>query len=178
MRQTLSDAGQRRELLSGLGVVLGGLVLLLSSFAIATPVRTSPGLGPQALPALVSAGIIACGLLLTLSAVRGKDPNQGIEEQILGEAESADLEELLHEAPEPIPWGNLGVVLVLLVLYAATFIPLGFILSTTAFLFAMTTYIHPAKWLRNLLFAVLLSVSVFFLFRDALSVSLPVGLLG
>lgn len=177
MRQTLSDAGQRRELLSGLGVALGGLVLLLSSFAITTPVRTSPGLGPQALPTLVSAGIIVCGLLLTLSAVRGKDPNQGIEEQILGE-ESADLEELLHEAPEPIPWSNLGVVLVLLVLYAATFIPLGFILSTAAFLFALTTYIHPAKWLRNLLFAVILSVIVFFLFRDALSVSLPVGLLG
>lgn len=177
MRQTLTDASQRRELLSGLGVVLGGLVLLLSSLAIATPPRTSPGLGPQALPTVVSVGIIVCGVLLTLIAVRGKDPNHGIEEHILG-AESADLEELLQEVPEPIPWRNLGVVLALLTLYAATFIPLGFMLATTGFLFAMTTYIHPAKWLRNLIFAALLSVSVFYLFRDALSVSLPVGPLG
>lgn len=178
MRQALSQAGQRRELLVGLGVALGGFVLLLATFGIAEPARSSPGLGPQVLPTVVSAGLVICGVLLAVAALRGKDLNQGIEDDILGKEEVEELEELLHEEPEPVPWLSLGVIVVLMVLYAAMFIPVGFIASTTVFLFAVTTYIHPAKWLRNLLFAALISVSVYFLFRDALSVSLPAGLVG
>lgn len=178
MSRALTNAERRRELLTSLGVIVGGGVLLLASFAIPTPARTSPGLGPSVLPMLVSAGLIVCGLLLAVTAWRGKDPASGIEDDLLAPDDADELEELLHEEPQPVPWLNLGVILALMVVYALTFIPVGFIASTTLFLFALTTYVHPARWLRNLIFAALVAVGVYFLFRDGLSVPLPAGILG
>lgn len=169
----LTTAERRKEILSGAGVSAGGLFLLIASFRIAEPARSSPGLGPSVLPTVVSAGLILCGLILILTALRGKDTNQGVEAELLSE-EEADL----IEEQESVPWLNFGVILGLMVLYAMVFIPLGFILSTTIFLTAVTTFVHPATWLRNLIFAAALSTGAFYLFREVLSVILPAGVLG
>lgn len=177
MTETVPTADRRREVLGGVGVTLGGLVLLVAALMIDEPSRSSPGLGPTALPLAISAGLIACGLFLSVRALRGGDDDRGLEDDLLSEA-ADDLDEMFEEDHEPLPWRSLGVVIGLMAVYAAIFVPVGFIVSTTLFLFAMTTFVHPAKWLRNLIVAVVLAVGVYFLFRDGLAVQLPVGLLG
>lgn len=173
-----TTAAQRKELLSGAGVLLGGLVLLIAAFRIDEPARSSPGLGPSVLPIVVSSGLILCGIILAVAALRHRDTAPSIEAELLGEDEAVEEALAELEDPEPIPWRSLLVIMAMMVGYAMIFVPLGFILSTTLFLTAVTTFVHPAKWLRNVLFAALLSAGVFYLFRDALSVILPAGILG
>ena len=62
--------------------------------------------------------------------------------------------------------------------YLAILIPVGFLLSTAAFLMGLTSIYVPEKWIRNLIFSVLFSVVVYAAFVYGLAVYLPVGILG
>ena len=62
--------------------------------------------------------------------------------------------------------------------YLAILIPVGFLLSTVAFLMGLTSIYVPEKWIRNLIFSVLFSVVVYAAFVYGLAVYLPVGILG
>ena len=62
--------------------------------------------------------------------------------------------------------------------YLAILIPVGFLLSTAAFLMGLTSIYSPEKWIRNLIFSVLFSVVVYAAFVYGLAVYLPVGILG
>lgn len=177
MSEVTTGSSRRREALTGVCVAAGGLVLLLATFAIEEPPRVSPGLGPSVLPFVVSAGLILCGGLLTLSAARGRGQSPGLEDDVLGE-DADDLDDLLGDAPTPIAWRNLGVIVALMVGYAFAFVPLGFIASTALFLFAVTTFVDPTRWLRNAIFGAVIGVGVYYLFVEALAVRLPSGILG
>lgn len=62
--------------------------------------------------------------------------------------------------------------------YLAILIPVGFLLSTAAFLMGLTSIYAPEKWIRNLIFSVLFAVVVYAAFVYGLAVYLPVGILG
>lgn len=62
--------------------------------------------------------------------------------------------------------------------YLAILIPVGFLLSTAAFLMTMTSIYAPHRWVRNLIFSVLFSLVVYIAFVYGLAVYLPVGILG
>ncbi|RAF73783.1 tripartite tricarboxylate transporter TctB family protein, partial [Burkholderia multivorans] len=79
----------------------------------------------------------------------------------------------------PEPAGRKVVVqFALFFAYLAIVIPVGFVLSTAAFLMAVTSLYAPKKWIRNLVFSVLFSVAVYVAFVFGLAVYLPVGILG
>lgn len=85
---------------------------------------------------------------------------------------------VLIDAP-PAPAGRRVVVqFALFFAYLAIVIPVGFVLSTAAFLMAVTSLYAPKKWIRNLVFSVLFSVAVYVAFVFGLAVYLPVGILG
>lgn len=173
----LTPEARRREARVGLAVAAGGLVLLIAALLIADPVRQSPGLGPKVLPVVISGGLVLCGILLAVAALRGKDVSAGLGDDLLGEHDAEEIEEILEMDEPPVPWRNLAVVVLSMIAYAFIYIPLGFILSTATFLMAVTTWIHPARWLRNLIFAIAVPVGVYFLFTEVLSVNLPSGIL-
>ncbi|MFL0459683.1 tripartite tricarboxylate transporter TctB family protein [Kytococcus sedentarius] len=168
---------RRREVLVGLTVLVAGLLLLVAALQIAEPARQSPGFGPRVLPLAVSSGLVICGALLVWGALRGRDPRAGLGDDLLGEEDGDRVEEVLDWDEPPVPWTGLAVVVGSLVLYAVLFIPLGFIASTLIFLMALTTWIHPGAWLRNLIFAVVVPIGVYFLFTEVLAVKLPSGIL-
>ena len=66
----------------------------------------------------------------------------------------------------------------LFVVYIAILIPVGFLLSTVAFLMGLTSIYAPQKWIRNLVFSVVFAVVVYAAFVYGLAVYLPVGILG
>ncbi len=167
---------RRTERLAGVAVALAGVVLLVASVAIPEPARQSPGLGPRVLPTVVSIALLLCGALLALTASRRTD--EGLEDTLLDEAAEHDVMDLLDPHEAPVPLRGFAVVVALLVVYAVLFIPLGFVLSTTLFLGAVTTYVDPRRWLRNWIFAAVLAGSVYVLFTRLLAVVLPPGVLG
>jgi putative tricarboxylic transport membrane protein len=78
----------------------------------------------------------------------------------------------------PVPPRRLVVVVAMFIGYALIFIPLGYMVSTALYLAAMVTVIDRARWKRNLAFAVLFAVIVYYAFTRLLAVQLPVGILG
>src|SRR5699024_1216026 len=62
--------------------------------------------------------------------------------------------------------------------YLAILIPVGFLLSTAAFLMGLTSIYSPQKWIRNLIFSIGFALVVYLAFVYGLAVYLPVGILG
>jgi putative tricarboxylic transport membrane protein len=69
-------------------------------------------------------------------------------------------------------WSVLGSLLAFFIFLK----PLGFILATTLFLFALSSLFAPRRWLRNLIVATTFSTFFFFLFAWLLGIPLPKGL--
>jgi putative tricarboxylic transport membrane protein len=62
--------------------------------------------------------------------------------------------------------------------YAFILEPVGFVLSTCLFLFALTQLLRPGRLLNSALFAVLAAIASYGFFRHLLGTQLPAGLLG
>ena len=63
-------------------------------------------------------------------------------------------------------------------IYAFILEPVGFVLSTSLFLFALTQLVLPGRLVKSALFAVLAAVTTYGFFRHLLGTQLPAGLLG
>ncbi|WP_109473204.1 tripartite tricarboxylate transporter TctB family protein [Ornithinimicrobium cavernae] len=166
----------RSDVIAGLLVTGVGALLLVTALGIGEPVRPAPGIGPATLPLFLSGMLVLSGLVLTGLGLRRR-PVAGFEADLLGAGDAEALEELLHEE-QPVPWRPLLVHIGLFVGYALIFIPLGYMLSTALYLGATVSVIDRARWKRNLTFAVLFAVIVYFAFTELLMVQLPAGILG
>lgn len=167
----------RGDVISGLVVAAVGVVLLVAALRIGEPVRPAPGVGPGTLPTALSALLIVSGLLLAGLGLRHR-PIMGIEAELMGYGDAEALDELVYPEDPPVPWRRLAVVVVLFIGYALVFIPLGYMVSTALYLGAMVTVIDPGRWRRNVVFAVVFAVVVYFGFTEMLNVQLPAGVLG
>ena len=83
----------------------------------------------------------------------------------------------LEAAPEPAA-RKVVFQFALFFVYLAILIPVGFLLSTAAFLMGMTSIYSPQKWIRNLIFSIGFALVVYLAFVYGLAVYLPVGILG
>ncbi len=164
-------------MVSGLVVALGGLALLLTALRIEEPQPAGPGIGPGALPTALGALLIASGVVLAVIGLRQR-PVRGIEADLVGSDDATAVDELVFPAEPPVPLRKLLVVVGLFVGYACIFIPLGYMLSTALYLGVMVTVIDRDRWRRNLVFAVVFAVVVYYGFTELLSVTLPAGVLG
>lgn len=167
----------RADVISGLVVTGGGLILLVSAIGIADPVRPAPGIGPATLPTTLSVLLVLSGLVLAWFGLRRRSVTD-VESDVTryGDAEAAG-EPAPAEQP-PVRWRRLGVVIALFIGYALVFIPLGYLVSTALYLGAMVTVIDAERWRRNLTFAVVFAVVVYYGFTELLNVQLPAGVLG
>ena len=80
-------------------------------------------------------------------------------------------------APWTLPGRQIAVIVALL-LYIALLEPAGFLLSTFAFLLAVFVAIGKQSWPRSMAYAVAGSGICYALFKLALGVQLPVGVIG
>lgn len=167
----------RSDLGAGIVVALVGIAFFLETLRIK---RTGDVVGPETLPAIVGIGLLILGALLAVSAFRKHraTPEELMERTLADTAdpESADGDE---PAAPPAPVST-RVLLNFAVFfgYLFIFIPVGFLLSTAVFLFAMTTLYNRRKWIRNLVFSVVFSAVIYFAFKNGLGVYLPPGILG
>lgn len=142
-------------------IVIGASVVLVTAFQIGS----RGGFGPQKpgfFPIIVGVGLVVFGLaFLVRTTVK---PDYSLREQ-------AD------EGHAETRWRTLWTVIVCLVIYAVILKPLGYVLATVLFFFAVAWIGGSRQWIRDIIVAVLFSVIIYLGFTELLGVRLPAGLL-
>jgi putative tricarboxylic transport membrane protein len=165
------------DVVSGLVVAGAGVLLLVNARGIEDQVRQAPGIGPATLPTALSVLLIVAGLVLAVIGLRHRH-GTGPEADGMRDGEPVGIDQLISREEPRVPWRRLAVMVALFVGYALIFIPLGYMLATALYLGVMVTVIDRARWKRNLVFAVVFAVVVYYGFTELLSVQLPAGVLG
>lgn len=160
------------DVVAGAVVLVFAAVVLVASLQIPEPASRTEVLGPEVLPVAYSIGMAVAALALLVHglvvAARAAPPAE-----TGGPAEDDD-----DAAPRPGQARRFLVLSAMLLAYILVFIPVGYLLSTFAFLAAASTYVERRKWVRNLVFAAVFSVVVYIAFSQGLQVQLPPGLVG
>lgn len=168
---------QRKDVVAGALITALGVVLLASARRIERLPSDTEVIGPSAFPTALSVLLVLAGLALTLSALRGaKDEGTGA--MVMQDEDCEEVAELVGPDEPPAPARRLLVMVTVFAAYCFLLIPVGFLISTAAYLAAVTCLVDSSKWKRNLLFAVGFSVIVYVAFTQLLAVELPPGLLG
>lgn len=132
-------------------------------------------IGPRLFPYLIGGLLVLGAILLLFEARPSREGTAGVEAPA----------EQPPEGDRETPNGNKTRQVPLLIaglaawtfLYILGFERLGYVVSTTIFLFGLTLYFHPRRWLVNSAISLLLPASVYFVFHHLLNVNLPAGLL-
>jgi putative tricarboxylic transport membrane protein len=129
-------------------------------------------LGPKAFPRLLTAVLIVAVLLLVaemIFAKRARQPAAPAPDNA-GDGAAPAL------AAADANW-VIAATVAFTGLYFFLFEPLGFVLSSSAYLFAMTMYFNRGKTVANALVSVLLPIACYLVFTRVLGVELARGVL-
>ncbi|QUL78798.1 tripartite tricarboxylate transporter TctB family protein [Brevibacterium sp. SMBL_HHYL_HB1] len=191
---------QRTDLITGGAIAVIGAVYYIATFSIQ---ETANIVTPRTFPAIVGIALIVLGLFLAGQAVyrarkaalaetgpgnringtgsgNGAAASAGESAASAGESAASDEtagEPSLEAPPEPAA-RKVVFQFALFFVYLAILIPVGFLLSTAAFLMGLTSIYSPQKWIRNLIFSIGFALVVYLAFVYGLAVYLPVGILG
>ncbi len=148
------------ELVFAGGVVALGVFALVRAGSINEPL-TAGSMGPRTLPYLVGAALVASGVAVVVSVLRGHR----------GEAEQGeDVADAEHT-----DWAVVGMLVALLVLHVFLIVPAGWPVAATV-LFAGSAVVLGAKpWWRAVVIGALLALLLQAAFAGGLGVSLPAG---
>jgi putative tricarboxylic transport membrane protein len=141
--------------LTGLFIIVVALAFFAGATQLEAPFFADP-LGPKAFPMMIASVALIAGMVMVL---RPDEP---------------------PEWPELATIARLILATIILVFYAYSLKPLGFLLSTAAAAAALSYQINPNA-MRSILTGLALSIGLFFIFKFALGLSLfafPRGLIG
>ncbi len=139
----------------GLVTVIGALAFFAGALQIQTSFTSDP-LGPRVFPILISAAGAICGLVMVLRP----DPEP--------------------EWPARSSWIAMGIALAVLVAYAYSVVPFGFLIPTALGSAAIGYLIQP-RVVQSLVMGTVLSAVLFVIFKYGLGlglVALPKALMG
>ncbi len=119
-------------------------------------------LGPKAFPRLLGGGLLVCAAMLLA--------------EMLKERKSEPKAAAPEEAEDTSTYKIVAGVVVATGIYFALFEPLGYAVSTSLFLLAMTYYFNKGKLWTNVLTSVLYSFISYYMFSSLLGVNLPRGI--
>jgi putative tricarboxylic transport membrane protein len=154
-------------LAAGVAVALFGAWFLLQ----ATQLRAGPGyaaVGPRVFPTVVGIGLIASGLAVLLGALRRSPATAPV-------LEVDTTDPLGTETDTETDWPTLGIVAALLAVAIALFQPLGFVITSAAFLVACARALGSRSLLRDGAAGVGLAVVTYAVFTYLLGLELPDG---
>lgn len=150
-----------------------GFVFALAYLAMALQISSSSlsatAVGPRTFPIAIGAALALASLALLVKGLRETSSEEGGETAEPVEEE----DDTLAQSPT-----RLGVIIALLVGYVLLFVPLGYVVSTFLFILAVTMYLDSRHRIRNLVYAIVFPLVVYFVFTQLLQVTLPTGPLG
>ena len=149
------------ELLISLGLIALGSFVAYETGSIAET-QGYAQIGPRLFPYIIGAGLTLCGAVLAWHALSGG-------------WRSVPLDQEGHDAPD---WISFGIVSVGIILHMVIIGWAGFIIASTLLFVLVARGFGSRRLVRDAVIAVVLSVVVFFIFTQALGLSLPKGPFG
>lgn len=119
-------------------------------------------LGPKAFPNMLGAGLLIGAAMLLAEIIRGR------RNAAASDGKSSKLE-AHHGVVAAVAAGTAA--------YIVAFEPLGYVISTAAYLLVLTHFFNKGRHLMNALTGVLFALFSYLLFTKALGVNLPAGIL-
>jgi putative tricarboxylic transport membrane protein len=147
----------RSEAAAGVVVLAFGLALLAGALGFPYLLQGIPG--PGFLPLLISFGIVASGLVLTVAAIRGKPAAQAV-----------------HWAPRA-GWVRVWLMLAVLIVAFLLLELLGFLVVTTVFMAVMIYCLGERSWRMLATVPPLSALALYGVFALWLRVPLPKGVI-
>lgn len=138
------------------------LFYIAMAFNIPSSSFSNAAVGPKALPIAIGGALTIAALALIVRRLRGSQEDGGI---------------AAGEMPPQNPV-RFAVLVAILVGYVLVFVPLGYVISTFLFIVGVTMYLDRERPVRNVVYALVFSVVVYFVFSQLLGVTLPTGPLG
>lgn len=134
-------------------------------------------IGPRLFPYLIG-GLLLLGAVVLLFETRASSRKaSGTEVSTAAEpATDSNPESGNEDRARQVPL-LIAAIFVWTIIYILGFERLGYVVSTTIFLFGLTLYFHPRRWLVNIAISLLLPAAIYFAFDRLLNVNLPAGLL-
>jgi len=152
-----------RDWLLAIAILLGATVYLYADSRLPQLAIGDP-MGPRAFPALIGIGLLLSGLLLILETWR---------KRAAAAPHAADA-----AAGDPKHLKILLALAAWTALYYVAFEPVGYLIATPIYLFALLAFFNPRRWLVNSAVALGFTASAYGVFAGLLNVQLPGGLLG
>ena len=157
----------------GAGLFAIGAGYLAAALLISEPEGGYAAVGPRVFPIVIGLALLTVALWTAFRAHGGAGaPSSGTAKARTSPTPSSDA------APPAADWRAAAPSTLLFLAYIALLEPLGYLLATTAFIALEARLLGSRRWRRDLLAALVVSVSVYALFRLALGLRLPAGLLG
>lgn len=156
--------------------IAGVCIALFGAWFIwqATLLREGPGyavIGPRVFPLIVGIGFAVSGLTLLISALR-PPPS---ETQHSSDVRPPEADGSTLSTQHSSDWSTLLAMAALLAGYVVMFRPVGFLITSAAFLVGGAWALGSRNWLRDVVVGVALSVVTFAVFTRLLGLELPAG---
>ncbi len=150
------------DLLVSLGVLALGGYFAYGAFAISVA-QSYSRVGPRFFPFLVAAGLLLCGLLLLIQALRGRaaPPEEG--------------EDIDPDAPPDLR--AVGTIAAALFVYVLILEVAGFVVASALLFWGVAVAFGSRSWLRDPLVGLALALTVYLAFTRLLGLRLPAGVL-
>ena len=142
------------------GLFAAGAGYLAAAFLISEPESGYAAIGPRVFPIGIGLALVTGSLWI---AFRANPPGE----------RPAPADSAL-----PSDWRTAAPSALLFLAYIALLEPVGYLLTTTAFIALESRLLGSRRWGRDLLASLVVTVSVYALFSLLLGLRLPVGLLG
>lgn len=160
----------KKDLFSGIFLVLFAAALLIGSFTIKSKVEMA--VGPDFIPKIVSTLLLVLGAVITFQGYIAVRANKNTKQD-----EQSDE----NEKGKSEKWKSAIATMVLMVVYAAVISSVGFLISTTIYAFLQMLLLAP-KEKRNpvkfLIISVISTVVIYLAFTKGFKLMLPAGILG
>ena len=125
-------------------------------------------MGPEAFPRLMAAGLFICSLILVIQAIilMPQKAANGSAAQTEGSPASTKKSML-----------RLLIGVVIIILYAWAWQPVGFLVTTPFAMFAIMFLVGFREYLKMIIFSLLTPAVIFYAFSFFLNVNMPLGIL-
>jgi len=178
------DSSKKVDIFSGVLILIISITLFISTLGFQQ--MTESRVGSAFFPQIASAGMAVMSILLIISPLIQKkikentDENNEVEEHesIMDQREPSEVE--IEEDGKKY-YGLVVLTILLLVACVALLQPLGFIISTTIFLFLQMCIMskkHNRKYITFIIVSIATSGLIYWIFRGFFNLMLPAGLLG